>query len=442
MEYFRPFSMSEIFFQGFWRMDWGLGNPNKTAALIAILMVAVWSLDFLRNWLFWVSLVLFSALGICLVHTFSRGGMVAAFCGLMPLLVCLRRPLPMKRIVGVVTAFWLIIGASIYLQAHERYGQGVVQEDRSISNRFVLWKAAPTMMVDAPGGWGFGQSGKAYMDWYQPLDRNESYRTLVNSHLTWLVEFSWLGRFLYIFGWLAVLLLCLPTQGNRWLAVPLGIWISLFIGAWFSSVGESVWLWIVPAVALVWVIVWRLANRAWPETKLLFLPPSLAAASLLGLALVVPHSPVTKRGNTLVIGNRTPSNWVVADRVVLGKSFPRPLRDALAKNPQLSCGIVESIEDLPDNAASALIFSGKLEPTKSDVIERKLKSVKSLNLVNPSFFPAELPIPKGADVRVSIGEFSQLASVSDWAPIAKIETLVGIGDFVPNWPTALLTNQP
>lgn len=434
--------MSEIFFQGFWRMDWGLGNPNKTAALIAILMVAVWSLGFLRNWLFWVSLVLFSALGICLVHTFSRGGMVAAFCGLMPLLVCLRRPLPMKRIVGVVTAFWLIIGASIYLQAHERYGQGVVQEDRSISNRFVLWKAAPTMMVDAPGGWGFGQSGKAYMDWYQPLDRNESYRTLVNSHLTWLVEFSWLGRFLYIFGWLAVLLLCLPTQGNRWLAVPLGIWISLFIGAWFSSVGESVWLWIVPAVALAWVIVWRLANRVWPETKLLFLPPSLAAASLLCLALVVPHSPVTKRGNTLAIGNRIPSTWVVADRVVLGKSFPRPLRDALEKNPQLSCGIVESIEDLPDNAVTTLIFSGKLEPTKSDVIERKLKSVKSLTLVNPSFFPAELPIPKGADVRIAIGEFSQLASVSDWAPIAKVEPLVGTGDFVPNWPTVLLTNQP
>ena len=40
--------MSEIFFQGFWRMDWGLGNPNKTAALIAILMVAVWSLSYLK----------------------------------------------------------------------------------------------------------------------------------------------------------------------------------------------------------------------------------------------------------------------------------------------------------------------------------------------------------------------------------------------------------
>ncbi|MFZ4776421.1 MAG: O-antigen ligase family protein [Terrimicrobiaceae bacterium] len=434
--------MNEIFFQGFWRMDWGLGNPNKTAALIAILMVAVWSLAYLRNWLFWVSLMLFSALGICLVHTFSRGGMVAAFCGLIPLLVCLRRPLPVRRIIGVVAAVWVIIGASIYLQAHERYGQGVVQEDRSISNRFVLWKAAPTMMVDAPGGWGLGESGKAYMDWYQPLDRNESYRTLVNSHLTWLVEFGWLGRFLYIFGWLAVFLLCLPKQGNRWLAVPLGIWISLFTGAWFSSVGESIWLWIVPAIALGWVIVWRIRNHAWPETKLLLLPPALSAGSLICLSLLVPHSPVTKRGNALAIGNGVPSTWVVADRIVLGKSFPRPLRDALAKNPQLSCGIVESMEDLPDSVASTLIFSGKLDSKNSGMIESKLKSVKSLTLVNPAFFPAEFPIPKGADVRIAIGEFSQLASASDWSPVAKVEPLVGIGDFVPTWPSVLLTHQP
>ncbi len=434
--------MSEIFFQGFWRMDWGLGNPNKTAALIAILMVAVWSLAYLRNWLFWVSLVLFSALGICLVHTFSRGGMVAAFCGLIPLLVCLRRPLPVKRIVGVVAAVWVIIGASIYLQAHERYGQGVVQEDRSISNRFVLWKAAPTMMVDAPGGWGLGESGKAYMDWYQPLDRSESYRTLVNSHLTWLVEFGWLGRFLYISGWLAVFLICLPTQGNRWLAAPLGIWIALFTGAWFSSVAESLWLWIVPAIALAWVIVWRIRIQVWPETKLLLLPPTLAVASLLCLALLVPHSPVTKRGNALAVGKGVPSTWVVVDRIVLGKSFPRPLRDTLVKNPQLSCGIVESIEDLPDNVASALIVSGKLGPTKSVVIERKLKSVKSLTLVNPVFFPAEFPIPKGATVRIAIGEFSQCASASDWSPVAKVEPLVGIGDFVPNWPDTLVPHRP
>lgn len=223
--------MSEIFFQGFWRMDWGLGNPNKTAALIAILMIAVWALAYLRNWLFWVSLVLFSALGICLVHTFSRGGMVAAFCGLIPLLACLRRPLPVKRIVGVVASVWVIIGASIYLQAHERFGQGVVQEDRSISNRLVLWKVTPTMMVDAPGGWGIGHSGKSYMEWYQPFDRSESYRTLVSSHLTWLVEFGWIGRFFYIFGWMSVFVLCAPSKRQAWTVIPFGIWISFFVSA-------------------------------------------------------------------------------------------------------------------------------------------------------------------------------------------------------------------
>lgn len=434
--------MSEIFFQGFWRMDWGLGNPNKTAALIATLIVAVWSLAYVRNWLFWVSLVLFSVLGICLVHTFSRGGMVAAFCGLIPLLVfCLRRPLPMMRIVGVVAAVWVIIGAAIYLQAHERYGQGVVQEDRSISNRFALWKAAPTMMVDAPGGWGFGESGNAYTDWYQPLDRNESYRTLVNSHLTWLVEFGWIGRFLYFFGWLAVFLICLPTREARWLAVPFGIWISLFTGACFSSVAESLWLWIVPAIAFVWVIVWRIRHRTWPRTKLLLLPPSLAAAVLICLALLAPHSPIRKSGNVIVIGKGVPRLWIVADEVVLGKSFPRPLRANLTKNPHVSCAIVESIEDLPDNVASALILSGKLESKNPMEIEKKLRSVKSLTLINPSFTPAEFPIPKDVDMRIAIGEFSQVASASDWSNVAKVETLVGTSDFVPNWPDVFLRHH-
>ena len=74
--------MNEIFFNGVWRMDWGLGNPNKTAALIATLMVGLWGLAYVRKWGFWVALAGFTALGFCLVHTFSRGGLVALFVGL------------------------------------------------------------------------------------------------------------------------------------------------------------------------------------------------------------------------------------------------------------------------------------------------------------------------------------------------------------------------
>lgn len=417
-------------------MDWGLGNPNKTAALIAILMVAAWSLAYLQKRLFWVSLTLFSALGICLVHTFSRGGLVAAFCGLIPLLVCLRRPLPVKRIVGVVAAVWVIIGASIYLQAHERYGQGVAQEDRSISNRFVLWKTAPSMMVDAPGGWGLGQSGKAYMDWYQPLDRNESYRTLVNSHLTWLVEFGWPARFLYIFGWLAALLLCWPTQQNRWFAVPLGIWIAFFTGAWFSSVAESIWIWIVPVLALIWVIVWRIRTRAWASEKTWFIPPALAAAAIVAIILVATPSSVRKVGNALVVGEGLPAKWIVVDPKVLGKSYPRPLRESLTRNPRLSCGLVENIGDLPnDGPIEALVLTGKFG--SSEQVTEKLSSVKSLTLLNPAFFPSELSIPKNTELQIAIGEFAQASSASTWANVAKVETLVGVGDFIPNWPNTV-----
>jgi hypothetical protein len=69
--------MNDIFFNGTWRMDWGFGNPNKTAAFIAILMIAVWILAYIHKWGFWIALVAFTGLGICLIHTMSRGGLVA-----------------------------------------------------------------------------------------------------------------------------------------------------------------------------------------------------------------------------------------------------------------------------------------------------------------------------------------------------------------------------
>jgi len=193
--------MDELYFNGIWRMDWGLGNPNKTAALIAILMVAVWGLAYVRKWGFWVAITLFMALGGCLVHTFSRGGLIAAGLGLAVLLAYVPRPWPKKRGLALGFSVLGLIVFSFCLNAHERYGQGVIEEDRSIINRAELWKSAPKMMVDAPTGWGLGNSGKAFMQWYQWVPRNEQYRTMVNSHLTWLVESGWPARFLYLFAW-------------------------------------------------------------------------------------------------------------------------------------------------------------------------------------------------------------------------------------------------
>lgn len=108
-------------------MDWGLGNPNKTAALIAMLMVAVCGFAYLKKWGFWLALVLFTGLGVCLVHTFSRGGILALAAGVSFIIWKLPRPWSRTGITAVVVAFWIMIGATVYLNAHQRFTQGIVK---------------------------------------------------------------------------------------------------------------------------------------------------------------------------------------------------------------------------------------------------------------------------------------------------------------------------
>ncbi len=94
-------------------MDWGFGNPNKTAALIAILMVAVWGLAYIGRWGFWIALVLFTGLGICQIDTYSRGGVFAACVGLGIFVWKLPRPWMASRMIAVIVSFCVIVGASI-----------------------------------------------------------------------------------------------------------------------------------------------------------------------------------------------------------------------------------------------------------------------------------------------------------------------------------------
>lgn len=63
----------------------------------------------------------------------------------------------------------------------EAFGQ-----DASVGNRIELWGSALQMAAENPRGFGTG-TGEQYMQWYQPLDRQQGYRTMVNSYLTFLV---------------------------------------------------------------------------------------------------------------------------------------------------------------------------------------------------------------------------------------------------------------
>jgi len=330
------------------------------------------------------------------------------------------------------------------MDAHRRYAQGLLQEDRSITNRMTLWKAAPTMMADAPGGWGVGNAGKAYMQWYQPLDRTERYRTLVNSHLTWLVEVGWPLRFSYLSGWLAVLLLCGSGIATRWTAVPLGIWAVFGTAAVFSSVAESPWLWVMPVAALLAALVSRVRWRQWP---LLRCWPGLMGLSVLlcvGLWTTGRFADSRVRGgrNSVVMGSGTPKAWLVADEKDLGgESFAKTLRGYLVDHPSdFSVGVVKSLEYLPKKLSGVtVVVTGHPQGMTPEWTKNIAASASNVLLLAPAFYPHEFGFGTDTTQRTEIlfGEFSQSPFLSAWEETGRVRRVYGVGDYFPDWPNAL-----
>ena len=444
------------------RLDWGFGNPNKTAAFIALLMVGVWVLPFIQRQLFWLALLLFTGLGVCLMQTASRGGLVAVTVGLAALLSRCPRPWPRAYLVGSVLAVWAIVGTAVWLETTHRFSQGIGTEDLSITHRLLLWKVAPRMMVDAPGGWGVGNAGAAFMQWYQPLERTEAYRTLVNSHLTWLVEFGWAGRFLYVFGWLAVLALCWPkskaAQKSAWLALPLGLWTAFAVAAWFSSVAESPWLWSLPVASLVCVLVWRMKARRWPR-RWVWMTAGLGACAVLGAiavaGLLSREFPLVHfAGSRVVLGNfADPDVWVVANTDTLGKMYGRTLRQYLLSGAHLqpaqglSVGIVRSVDALPLLAmqSKTLVIAGTLAAPELARLRSLVPSCAQLILLNPIFYPQDLEVGPRSMPKIVVfsGEYSRASSAA-WADALQQSphNVEGAGDFLPHWPELILVNHP
>ncbi len=421
-------------------MDWGLGNPNKTAALIAILMIAIWILAYVRKWGFWAALVFFIGLGVCLIHTFSRGGLIALFAGLIPLIVVFPRPWLARRVIAIALGCWIIIGTAIFFNADDRYSQGIVREDHSITNRFEIWKSVPRMIIDAPEGWGLGKSGIAYTQWYQPVDNNELYRTLVNSHLTLLVELNWLGRFVYISGWIVLFLLCWPTLSARWLSIPFGIWLSFAVSATFSSVAESLWLWIVPILSLLWVLAYRIKQKCWPRLRYWKIGLGTAIATYLALLIlgILKHSVIHKKDGQIIYGNQTPNTWILVNTKIIGKDYGHTFREAIQKASVYNVGFIENSAQLPSVAGKELILMGKL-PRKDSAIN----SASSLLIVNPEFSPTDIGIDQehNRKIRVMAGEFSQLPFLEDWKRTGNVQFITGCGEFLPGWPSKLLVSE-
>lgn len=433
----------QFFYQGVRRLDWGFGNPNTTGALLAMLIVLVWGLAYWRRWGYWPALFLFTGLGVCLVHTMSRGGIVAAIAGLALLLWKSPRPWNRVRLGSVIVSVLIFASASIYLKAHTRFGAGIAAEDRSITTRLRMWRDVPAMMWDAPTGWGKGQASGAYTHWYQDPSRSETFTDLLNSHFTWMVEIGWLARFGYVAAWAVTIALCWPHAKAPWNSVLGGVVIACGTAAFFSHTLQDGWLWILPAMCVGIALVGRLYFRFWPSVRCWAVLCSVSALTIALSALVGASGrtvPIRAFRSSVIIGAGNPSAWVVVEKRILGERYGRVWRRLTQENPSTpTVGFVTSHDAVTDRAPQCLVLCGGNIHTSSQELQSLVTRSSKLILLNPSFTPEEIGyagIP--ARGKALFGEFSQTALPFAWNDVLPTEQIGASGDYLAEWPRLIV----
>ncbi|QIF02451.1 O-antigen ligase family protein [Roseimicrobium sp. ORNL1] len=387
--------MRDYFFEGQLRLDWGFGNPNTTGALIAVLMIGAWLLAFWGRWGFWLSLLINVGLGACLVQTYSRGALVALIVGLVPLICVARRPWRRSQLIGIVVALMLLGGYAWQQRATQRYAKGIVTEDGSVSNRWLIYRMAPRMMWDAPEGWGWGRSGDAFRQWYQPTGRLEHYTHLISTHGTWLVEWGWPLRVSYVAAWALALTLCWPGKRNRWLAVGLGVTLSFAVSCTFTHVGREKWLWAGPAAALLLAVGARLWTRdfSWRRTIAATLGASAAVVALLVIwaQVVQPAHRIHLRRGVVEVGTAAPGatraiGLLQPDHRVVGQFYGQRIRETLstAEGTTLSFHVQWTADAVLNSGLDTVVVAGDAARGIANPLGSALSSARAVLLINPS----------------------------------------------------------
>lgn len=332
------------------RADFGFGNPNLAGALFAMLAVGAWGgwgkgktsnierpamnvepgmksfglgIKGLIPYGFWVYLVLSGVFGGMMVMTASRGAVVALVAGVFAYLWAAGFPRPRGRqmagFFGVLVVFGVFVGFG-------RMGERMAEssgEDGSITSRVAIFKAMPSMLAAAPQGWGVGQSAEAYQNWFQAPEDIRTYKHLLSTHATWMVERGRGFRFLYILGWMVVLILCANAPAS------LGVWVVYGAAGIFSHVGGDWRLGVLPALALALALWRRAVGQSWPEGRTWRNGVLVAGVLTAGLAMVgeLTNKGILRVDESVRVGIDRPKIWYFApDIAVLGKAYGKAIR--------------------------------------------------------------------------------------------------------------------
>jgi hypothetical protein len=341
----------EYFYGDTLRWSFGFENPNKAAVLFACALpligwcwLAGWRIKncWFKGLALAVAASAYLVTSYCLCMTFSRGGLVAAVVGLLYLMG--REWWLNKKQTLVI---WVIQGALLvalvcivmWTGLGDRSAK-VAGGDASVGNRVELWSGALQMSVENPLGFGAGQSGEQYMQWYQPVDRKVGYRTMVNSYLTFLVERGWLWSIAAVLGFVVIWTWTRAREAGQVATALRASVIAFLVAGIFSTTMEMWQLWILPiscGVILLGTCVWEKPGLEWGRV-------ALGGVCLLGVCAILAtigiwkmaHDPLRREFSSMnhtrtVVGigpkvKTARSLGCVVDQAVLGEEYSKLLR--------------------------------------------------------------------------------------------------------------------
>lgn len=170
------------------RSGFGFCNPNHAAALACALI------PFCFGWrgpLRLAGLSIFACLAAAIAATLSRTGLLVLLMEVFILAILqIRSVKHMQQRREVVLAVAGVLAVAVF-SIVLLWMSGRFKIDASVLNRSRIWSAGLRLAAANPSGTGFGNSGELATAFLLP--DGIAVRTLVNSHLTLLVEFGWLA---------------------------------------------------------------------------------------------------------------------------------------------------------------------------------------------------------------------------------------------------------
>jgi energy-converting hydrogenase Eha subunit B len=335
-------------------------NPNDVATFIVVLILSMpillkWSKYWI--WFVWpVETILFALL----VGTGSRGGVLALICGfIVSLILCWRKGLLPKNwktwtSIGLAVALGVGAGLAAFPKGF-RIGTVDVSPEASAGRRLEVWSTVPAMLASAPNGWGLGNAAEAYEQWFEPVGEAVPLKHLLSSHFTWLVEFGWPLRWLYLFLWMAAIVLLLSSRTFNFPLWGVAVWTAFFVALFYNAAGKW-WNWPLPAFWVIAALILRFKQKASPAQSYCILS-AVAAGILVGLPFILMGLHTSKLsvvardgGNIVLVGAGKPTLVILGpNKDVLGNFYGQEVRKEWSKVDQDSGSIIIVTE--PDASA-------------------------------------------------------------------------------------------